>query len=73
MDERKADMKAYGDHYEGKSVSVPLTVTPACVNSLPRLQIDMLQLVLEAALPRQHTDSQIATRIMLLNFAAIHT
>ncbi|KAI0699941.1 cytochrome P450 [Cerioporus squamosus] len=34
---------------------------------------DLLQWVLEEALPRRSTDYQIAERIMIMNFAAIHT
>lgn len=38
-----------------------------------RPQGDMLQWILEQAIPRNDTDEQIAARILLVNFAAIHT
>ncbi len=36
-------------------------------------QNDMLQWILEGAIPRNYSDIQIIERIMLVNFAAIHT
>ena len=42
-------------------------------DSLSSSQNDMLQWVLEEAVPRGHTDFKIAERIMILNFVAIHT
>ena len=80
IDERKAKIQEHGlgEDWPGKPVSRDFQVFARFILGLTMCQTianqsDMLQWVIEQAIPRGASDESIAARILLVNFAAIHT
>ena len=79
INERKAKVKEHGlgEDWPGKPVSnvigVPIVHHCSKEYKLSASQNDLLQWIIEQAIPRGVDDESIAARILLVNFAAIHT
>ena len=79
INERKAKVKEHGlgEDWPGKPVShaiESISLHIIVLSSTDRWsQNDLLQWIIEQAIPRGVDDESIAARILLVNFAAIHT
>lgn len=73
INERRAMMEELGDAWTDRPVRTRLTSSP--MNPFHRncVQKDMLQWILEQATARRTTDDEVVRRIMIINFAALHT
>ena len=75
IDERKAMMAKWGDDWQDKPVCFRFDEGVSVTRSfshLPR-QSDLLQWILDIAVPEKETDFDIAARLMSINLASIHT
>lgn len=73
IEERQRMMAEYGEDWSEKPVSIDLPIRSPAQELTRSVQNDMLQWIMEVAATRDSSVKAIVKRILMINFAAIHT